>query len=235
MYRHRHGQTALPPRRIRRPTCIGPPVRIHRPGRTGSGYGHERTTVPGGIVSRIVAGLHGGRRLATPPGRGTRPTSDRVREALFSALGTMVDLPGARVADLYSGSGAVGLEAASRGASHVLLVESDPRAARVARGNVSTLGVGDLVRVVAGKVEQVLAAPPDGPYDVVFADPPYATPDTAINAMLAALVGNGWLAEDAVVVVERSSRDAEPRWVPGITGERGRRYGETTLWYGRRS
>jgi 16S rRNA (guanine(966)-N(2))-methyltransferase RsmD len=186
-------------------------------------------------VSRIVAGILGGRRLATPPGRGTRPTSDRVREALFSALGTMVDLSGARVADLYAGSGAVGLEAASRGAAHVLLVEADPRAARIARDNVTALGMRDVARVAAAKVEQMLASPPDEPFDVVFADPPYAVPDAAIDAMLAKLIENGWLAEGAVVVVERSSRDAPVRWVQGITDERSRRYGETTLWYGRRS
>jgi 16S rRNA (guanine966-N2)-methyltransferase len=186
-------------------------------------------------MSRIVAGLHGGRRLTTPPGRGTRPTSDRVREALFSTLDTMVDMSGARVADLYAGSGAVGLEAASRGASHVLLVEADPRAARTARDNVATLGVGDVVRVVPTKVEQILATTPDRPYDVVFADPPYALPAAAVDAMLTALACNGWLAEEAVVVVERSTRDPRVDWVPGITAERSRRYGETTLWYGRRS
>jgi 16S rRNA (guanine(966)-N(2))-methyltransferase RsmD len=191
--------------------------------------------ISGVDVSRIVAGVLGGRRLATPPGRGTRPTSDRVREALFSTLDTMVDLDGARVADLYAGSGAVGLEAASRGASHVLLVESDPRAARTARDNVSTLGVGDRVRLSRASVEQALATRPEQPYDLVFADPPYSVPDTAIDAMLTGLAENGWLAEGAVVVVERSSRDAPVTWVPGITAERGRRYGETMLWYGRRS
>jgi 16S rRNA (guanine966-N2)-methyltransferase len=187
------------------------------------------------IMSRIVAGVLGGRRLVTPPGRGTRPTSDRVREALFSSLETMLDLDGARVLDLYAGSGAVGLEAASRGASHVLLVESDPRAVRIARDNVATLGVGDRVRVSPAKVEQVVAGRPDQPYDLVFADPPYSMPAAVIDAMLAGLAEHGWLAEGAVVVVERSSRDASVAWVPGITAERGRRYGETTLWYGRRS
>ncbi|NJC64153.1 16S rRNA (guanine(966)-N(2))-methyltransferase RsmD [Planosporangium flavigriseum] len=186
-------------------------------------------------MSRIVAGILGGRRLTMPPGRGTRPTSDRVREALFSALDTMVDLSGARVADLYAGSGAVGLEAASRGAAHVLLVEADPRAARTARENVATLGMRDVARVAAAKVEQMLTNPPDEPFDVIFADPPYSLPDDAIDAMLTKLVQNGWLAEEAVVVVERSTRDAPVQWVEGITGERSRRYGETTLWYGRRS
>ncbi|MEV4763700.1 16S rRNA (guanine(966)-N(2))-methyltransferase RsmD [Micromonospora chokoriensis] len=187
-------------------------------------------------MTRIVAGALGGRRIAAPPGAGTRPTSDRVREALFSAVEAEVDLDGARFADLYAGSGAVGLEALSRGARHVLLVESDPRAARVIRENVATLGVGPAARLVAGKVATALAAGPDGgPYDVVFADPPYAVPDEEITALLATLVGGGWLVPDALVVVERSSRTRQFDWVDGITPDRSRRYGETTLWYGRRS
>jgi 16S rRNA (guanine966-N2)-methyltransferase len=186
-------------------------------------------------VTRIVGGVHGGRRLSTPPGQGTRPTSDRVREALFNALAALVDLDGARFADLYAGSGAVGLEAASRGAAHVLLVEADPRVARVVRDNVATLGLGAVATVAATRVAAVLAAAPAVPYDVVFADPPYAVPDAEIDAMLTALSDNGWLAEEAVVVVERSTRSGPVTWVSGVTGWRGRRYGETTLWYGRRS
>ncbi|GGR71103.1 DNA methylase [Micromonospora fulviviridis] len=187
-------------------------------------------------VTRIVAGALGGRRIAAPPGAGTRPTSDRVREALFSAVQAEVDLDGARVADLYAGSGAVGLEALSRGAAHVLLVESDPRAARVIRENIAALRAAPAARLVTGKVATVLAAGPDGgAYDVVFADPPYAVPGEEITAMLAALVGGGWLAPGALVVVERSSRTGEVEWVEGITAGRSRRYGETTLWYGRRS
>jgi 16S rRNA (guanine(966)-N(2))-methyltransferase RsmD len=178
----------------------------------------------------------GGRRITVPAGDRTRPTADRVREALFSTLDTLVDLAGARFADLYAGSGAVGLEALSRGASQVLLVESDPRVARIVRGNIEALAVGSSARLVVGKVAQVLAGGPAGaPYDAVFADPPYSVPDEEITAMLAALVGGGWLAADAVVAVERSSRSPGPRWVPGLTGERSRRYGETTIWYGRRS
>ncbi|NJP30831.1 16S rRNA (guanine(966)-N(2))-methyltransferase RsmD [Micromonospora thermarum] len=187
-------------------------------------------------MTRIVAGTLGGRRIAAPPGAGTRPTSDRVREALFSAVQAEVDLDGARFADLYAGSGAVGLEALSRGAEHVLLVESDPRAARVIRENVATLRAGSAVRLVTGKVGTVLAAGPDGdPYDVVFADPPYSVPDEEVSAMLRALVDHGWLAPAALVVVERSSRTGAVDWVQGVTAERSRRYGETTLWYGRRS
>ncbi|PWR11839.1 16S rRNA (guanine(966)-N(2))-methyltransferase RsmD [Micromonospora acroterricola] len=187
-------------------------------------------------MTRIVAGTLGGRRIAAPPGAGTRPTSDRVREALFSAVQAEADLHGARFADLYAGSGAVGLEALSRGAGHVLLVESDPRAARVIRENVAALRAGSAVRLVTGKVATVLAAGPEGgPYDVVFADPPYAVPDADITALLTTLVDGGWLAGDALVVVERSSRTGPVEWVEGITAERSRRYGETTLWYGRRS
>jgi 16S rRNA (guanine(966)-N(2))-methyltransferase RsmD len=186
-------------------------------------------------MARIVAGTLGGRRVATPAGAATRPTSDRVREGLFSTLESLTELAGARFADLYAGSGAVGLEALSRGAGHVLLVESDPRAVRVIRQNLAALGAD--ATLLIGKVATVLAAgPPDGqPYDVVFADPPYAVPGGDIGAMLALLVGEGWLAADAVVAVERSSRGAPLAWVEGITAERSRRYGETTIWYGRRS
>jgi 16S rRNA G966 N2-methylase RsmD len=112
-------------------------------------------------------------------------------------------------------------------------VESDPKAARVARGNIAALDAGSAVRLAVGPVARVLAQGPDGPYDMVFADPPYAVPDEEITAMLAALVDGGWLAADAVVVVERSSRGQEPAWPAGLAGLRGRRYGETTLWYAR--
>lgn len=191
-------------------------------------------------MTRIIAGAHGGRRLTAPPGAQTRPTSDRVREAFFSALETMVDLDGARFADLYAGSGAVGLEALSRGASFALLVEADARAARVIRDNIVTLRAGSSARLVTGKVSQVVALPPDGgPFDVVFADPPYSVPDDEVADLQRALLDNGWLAPDAVVVLERSTRTAvrgQPlSWVDGITADRSRKYGETTLWYGRRS
>ncbi|GIF73097.1 16S rRNA (guanine(966)-N(2))-methyltransferase RsmD [Asanoa siamensis] len=187
-------------------------------------------------MTRIVAGTLGGRRLAAPPGAGTRPTSDRVREALFSSVESMVDLDGARFADLYAGSGAVGLEALSRGAAHVLLVESDARAARTIRANLATLDAAPAARLVTDRVAAVLdRGPDDGPYDVVFADPPYAVTDEEIAAMVTALVGGGWLAAGAVLVVERSSRGGPLPQVEGVTSVRSRRYGETTLWYGRRS
>jgi 16S rRNA (guanine966-N2)-methyltransferase len=191
-------------------------------------------------MTRIIAGAHGGRRLTAPTGAQTRPTSDRVREAFFSALDTMIDLSAARFADLYAGSGAVGLEALSRGADHALLVESDARAARVIRDNIVALRIGSAARLVTARVAQVLAMPPDGgAYDVVFADPPYAVTDEEVLQVQQDLLVNGWLSPGAVVVFERSTRTvvrgASLTWVEGITAERSRRYGETTLWYGRRS
>jgi 16S rRNA (guanine966-N2)-methyltransferase len=191
-------------------------------------------------MTRIIAGAHGGRRLAAPAGAQTRPTSDRVREAFFSTLDAMTDLDGARFADLYAGSGAVGLEALSRGAAFTLLVESDARAAKAIQGNMAALKVGGAARLVTGKVAQVLSGPPEGgPFDVVFADPPYTLGDDELAGVQHALVANGWLAPGAVVALERSTRTAVRgvplSWVDGITADRSRRYGETTLWYGRRS
>lgn len=186
-------------------------------------------------MTRIIAGRYGGRRLGTPDGRGTRPTSDRVREALFSSLEAATELAGCRFADLYAGSGAVGLEAASRGAAHVLLVEHEPRAARLVRENIASLGVGAVATLTTARVEQVLSTAPGAPYDVIFADPPYLLADDQVGTVLERLVGNGWMARDTIVVVERATRSPEPEWPTGITRVRGRRYGETILWYGRAS
>ena len=184
-------------------------------------------------MTRVIAGTLGGRRLATPPGRDTRPTSDRVREALFNSLAGA--LPGARFADLYAGSGAVGIEALSRGATHALFVESSPKAAQVLRHNLAALGVAASAEVVTAPVAKALAGGPAQPYDVVFADPPYDLPGAEVAALLRALVTGGWIAEDGIVVMERSSRSGSPVWAPGLTETRSRRYGETTLWYGRAS
>lgn len=187
-------------------------------------------------VTRIVAGRLGGRRLDPPPGSRTRPTTDRVREALFSTLESLTGLAGARFADLYAGSGAVGLEAYSRGAGHVLLVESDPRAGRAARANIAALQVAPAVQLVTAPVQAVLAAGVGGPpYDIVFADPPYTLAGDQLAAVQRGLLDGGWLAGEAVVVVERATRSAPLRWVSPLAGLQPRRYGETTLWYGRRS
>jgi 16S rRNA (guanine966-N2)-methyltransferase len=180
-------------------------------------------------VTRIVAGSRGGRRLVVPSGVATRPTSDRVREALFSTVESMTELVGCRFADLYAGSGAVGLEAASRGAAAVLLVESDARAARTIRTNITTLGLAGTCELSTAKVATILATPPASSYDVIFADPPYATPDTEIAALLAALVR--WLAADGIAVLERSTRSAPPSTVDALPLDRTRRYGETALHY----
>jgi 16S rRNA (guanine966-N2)-methyltransferase len=179
-------------------------------------------------MTRVVAGSVGGRRLQVPPGRRTRPTSERAREGLFSSLG---DLAGARFLDLFAGSGAVGLEALSRGAALATLVESDAGAVRVLRANAAGLGLpGADVRPV--KVEQFLASAlervPPPAYDVVFLDPPYAL---EVDPVLAGVVP---LVED-LVVVERATRDGSPTWPTGLTGGKARRYGDSTLWYGRRS
>ena len=184
-------------------------------------------------MTRIIGGTAGGRRIATPRGASTRPTSDRVREALFSAVESWCgSLSGLRFLDLYAGSGAVGLEAWSRGAGVVTLVEQDRRTAALITGNARTLGF-TRADVVAAPVAAALRTPPVAPYDVVFSDPPYPLEEGALAADLASLVAHGWLVPDALVVVERSARSPEPTWPAGIERTRERRYGETVLWYGR--
>ncbi|HEX6336473.1 MAG TPA: 16S rRNA (guanine(966)-N(2))-methyltransferase RsmD [Jiangellaceae bacterium] len=183
-------------------------------------------------MTRIVAGAARGRRLKVPGGSSTRPTSDRVREALFSAVESIFgSLNGLRVLDLFAGSGALGLEAVSRGAGYAMLVESDPNAVRAIRANVSTIGLGE-VDVRPNSVRRVLATSPDKPFDLVMADPPYTMDSGEISDILSPLA-SGWLAPEAVVVIERPSRGEPMRWPPGLAALRDRRYGETTLWYGR--
>jgi 16S rRNA (guanine966-N2)-methyltransferase len=182
-----------------------------------------------GRVTRIVAGTAGGRRLQVPP-RGTRPTSDRVREALFSSLVSLVDLDGARVLDLYAGSGALGFEALSRGAGHAMFVESDKRAAEVLKANARSLALPGAV-VVNRTAEAAVQAPPEAPFDVVFADPPYAVTDEQLGRVLDALVTAGWTAPGTVLVVERAARAAEPVWPRGLESLRAKRYGDTALYW----
>jgi len=170
-------------------------------------------------VTRIISGQAGGHRLRTPAGGGTRPTSDRVREALFSRLDHLDALEGARVLDLYAGSGALGLEAASRGATDVHLVESDRAAAAVARGNAATIGAvlpASTVRVHAVTVERFLLAGPHAGERaaLVFLDPPYDLDEHHLADVLGLLVSSAWLATDALVVVDSeapcSSRTVGP-------------------------
>ncbi|HWS57637.1 MAG TPA: RsmD family RNA methyltransferase [Actinotalea sp.] len=183
-------------------------------------------------MTRIVAGAAGGRTLRVP-GRGTRPTSDRVREALFSRLEHAGLLDGSRVLDLFAGSGALGLEAASRGAAEVVLVESAKDAARVCRGNAEALALPG-VRVAAERVETFLQHAGD-PVDLALVDPPYDLAEADLAAVLAALAAH--LVSGGVVVVERAARSPEPVW-PGPEGSRHglvrtdqRRYGDTVLWF----
>ncbi|WP_336206034.1 16S rRNA (guanine(966)-N(2))-methyltransferase RsmD [Nonomuraea sp. LPB2021202275-12-8] len=192
-------------------------------------------------MTRIIAGSAGGRRLEVPPGRGTRPTSDRAREGIFLTLDSLYGLEGARVMDLYAGSGAVGLEALSRGAAYALMVESDPKAVRTIRTNVGALGLGG-AEVVADRVERFLGKRPgEGPggggggaaFDIVFADPPYAVSDDEVAAVLGSLRDNGWLVDGALVAFERESRGKPLMWPDGFVEERVRRYGEASVWYGR--
>lgn len=184
-------------------------------------------------MTRVIAGRFRGRTLRTPTGRATRPTSDRTREALFASLLAAADPAGAFV-DLYAGSGAVGLEALSRGWSPVVLVEHDRRAVSVIRSNIAALGSGNplAVTVLPVTVARAVETPPPQPADVVFADPPYDLPAGRLAGELEALLRHGWLQPDARVVVERSARDTWA-WPAGFEEEVTRRYGETVLCYGR--
>lgn len=178
-------------------------------------------------MTRIVAGSAGGRTLQVPA-RGTRPTSERVREALFSRLEHLDVVAGAHVLDLYAGSGALGLEAASRGAAAVTLVEASKPAAEVCRRNAAALGLARHVTVAGDRAERFVERLPPAPWRLVLMDPPYDVDETVLAGVLAALVGR--LDDGAVVVVERSTRSPEPTWPAGLERFDERRYGETTLW-----
>ena len=182
-------------------------------------------------MTRIIGGRVGGRRIATPRGVYTRPTTDRVREALFATIESWCgSLAGLRFLDLYAGSGAVGLEAWSRGAGVVTLVEQDRRTASMIAANARELGF-NRAHIVTGPVSSALVRPPAAPYDVAFLDPPYAQPDEDVAADLSALRDQEWLVPGAMVVVERGSRGHEPAWPPGFSESRQKKYGETVLWY----
>jgi 16S rRNA (guanine966-N2)-methyltransferase len=173
---------------------------------------------------RVVAGSAGGRRLAAPPGDRVRPTSDRVREAIFNALGSLGLVDGALVVDLFAGTGALGIEALSRGAHHATFVDADPRSLAVVRANLAATGLADRADVVKADALAWVAAEAARrtPFDLAFADPPYRFdrwPD-----LLAALPA-GW------VVVE-SDRSVDPP--SGWGSARERRYGTTVVGFLRR-
>ena len=182
-------------------------------------------------MTRIVAGSVGGRRIDVPRS-GTRPTSERVREALFARLEHYDVLHGARVLDLCAGSGALGLEAASRGAAEVTLVDCSRAATRVCEHNIRSLGLGG-VRTVTARAEAFLAGAAGAPVDLVLLDPPYDVDEAGVAAMLAPLgrEQDPWLSRGAVVVVERSSRSPQPQWPTGLRSMGDKRYGETTVWF----
>lgn len=174
---------------------------------------------------RIVAGAARGRRLTVPKGTEVRPTADRVKEALFSSL--QPHLPGARVLDLYAGSGALGLEALSRGAARVTFVERSPAAITAIERNIAVVDLPgtEILRVGA---RAALAGPlPGSPFDLVLIDPPYQLPNDELTELLLALVPH--LGEGATVSVERAKRDDLPVWPPDLLPQEPRRYGDTTL------
>jgi 16S rRNA (guanine966-N2)-methyltransferase len=190
-------------------------------------------------LSRIIAGSRGGQRIVMPPGDRARPTTDRVREALFSTITAWAgraaepveqSLSGMAFCDLYAGSGAVGLEAASRGATRVLLIERDPRTAQLCRRNAKALGLA--VDVVISSVEQILKKPPARPFDVVFADPPYELDAAAVSAQIEQLVVNSWVDRGSLIVVERSRRTPQLVWPNAAAKRWSRAYGETILRFG---
>jgi 16S rRNA (guanine(966)-N(2))-methyltransferase RsmD len=183
---------------------------------------------------RIIAGEAGGRRLAVPGGEAVRPTSDRVKESLFSALGPG-RLVGARVLDLYAGSGALGLEALSRGAAEALLVDRDKAAAAAIRANVATLGFEGRAVLRQAAVATVLGGPrPGEPFDLALLDPPYDTPAADVEATLRLLVEGEWVTADATVVVERAAGSPPLIWPAGWGSTWERCYGDTLVLFAQR-
>jgi 16S rRNA (guanine966-N2)-methyltransferase len=172
---------------------------------------------------RVVAGVAGGRRLRAPEGRRIRPTSERVREAMFNALGSMDELVGRRVVDLFAGTGALGIEALSRGAASATFVDADQGAIRAIEANLSATGLGDRARVVHDDVQRFLGRPGTGPFDLAFADPPYAFADWAalLDRVPAGLI----------VIEARSHVEVGDGW----RALRSRRYGDTVVTLARRA
>jgi 16S rRNA (guanine966-N2)-methyltransferase len=181
-------------------------------------------------MTRIIAGDFRGRALRVPP-TVTRPTSSRVREAVFSSVQhAMAGFSGLAVLDLFAGSGALGIEALSRGADHAVFVESDAGALATIRTNLTACETraGTLVRADA---LAHTATPAPEPFDVVFADPPYKLSDAECDRLLTQLVAGGWLADGAMVVLERG-KGAKVSWPAEITDTANRAYGDTVIWYG---
>lgn len=191
-------------------------------------------------VTRIIAGFAGSQKLSVPSS-GTRPTSDRVREAIFSALEAREVIQGSAVLDLYAGSGALGLEAASRGAAEVTLVEKNPAAVKVAKSNAAIIQKAAAVRgaLASGQLKPRITVAPQSvlaflratpaSFDLIFVDPPYDLPEAELAEALVALAEH--VTPDAQIVVERTSRSPEPSLPSSLTLDRRKDYGETTLWW----
>jgi 16S rRNA (guanine966-N2)-methyltransferase len=175
---------------------------------------------------RVIAGRLRGRRLRSVPGSVARPTGDRVREALFSILGERVR--DARVLDLFAGTGALAIEALSRGAASAVLVEPAPAAAATIRANLDELGLAGVASVRRTRAETWLRTQRDGPFDLVLLDPPYASPVGLLAGVLGRLA-RGALADGATVVLEADARSEAPPWPPGLEPAEPRRYGRTAL------
>src|SRR5688572_24202123 len=183
---------------------------------------------------RIIAGEAGGRRLSVPAGEAVRPTSDRVKESIFAALGP-ARLVGTRVLDLYAGSGALGLEALSRGAAEAVFVDRDRAAGRAIQANIDAPRFGDRARLRLRPVATLLAAGPQGPpFDLALLDPPYDTPAPEVDSVLRLLVEEGWLAPDATVVAERAPGSSPLAWPAGWGSTWERCYGDTLVLFAQR-
>jgi 16S rRNA (guanine966-N2)-methyltransferase len=187
-------------------------------------------------VTRVIAGVARGRRLAVPTS-GTRPTSDRVRESLFSTIESTLIAEGrawsqVRVLDLFAGTGALGLEALSRGAQSAILVERSRSAVKVLQANVKVVACPG-AEVMSRDARLLAGQPATLPADLCFADPPYDWSTAELSDLLQGLGVAGWLAPGALVVVERPAKDGSSPLPVSWTEARRRAYGDTALWYGR--
>lgn len=182
---------------------------------------------------RVIAGTHRGRRIVAPKGYATRPTADRVREALFSRLGSMDAVSGASVLDAFAGAGALGIEALSRGAAAALFVERDRAALAALRGNLDTLGLASSSAVIAGDVFATARRGrlPGAPFALLFLDPPYRIDKAEVRGLIETLIDTGALAQGAVAVWEHDSNEC-PSWPTGMTDAGTKRYGDTSVSLG---
>jgi len=199
-------------------------------------------------VSRIIAGSARGLALSSPRGDRTRPTTDRTKEAVFSALASWngrgdaaadEQLAGLAFLDLFAGSGSIGLEAASRGAARVVLVESHPATARLITRNVDAVRRSphdrdQVIEVITATAAAYLARPA-APFDVIWADPPYALVNADIEQMVTMIVINGWLVDDGLIMIERAARGEPFAWPDALPVQWDKTYGETQVRYARQN